>query len=141
MSESSSHRPLVDARRLVHVVILLSVIVGIRACGGVASVEDQFGAGTQWVSEHIGLATAKEWWDKSIRPPVGGMTRAGSDSLYSGVSRILDRAEEIRNQGTTWLAITANRAADAIAGMFRGGSSPASEPAEPASASSPQPNN
>jgi hypothetical protein len=137
MATSDSRRHAVDPgvfRRLIHIVILIGVVIGVRACGGTVSAEDQLGAGTQWFAERTGLAAAKERWDKSIRPPIAAMTNAASDSLYRGVARTLDNAEAVADRGAAWVADTMSKAVDAVASALRALLIPSAEP------TSPQPN-
>jgi hypothetical protein len=122
MSTSETHRPFVNAdvvRRLIHVVVLISLIVGVRACGGAASAEDRLGAGTQWFTEKTGLAAVKARWDKSIRPPLAAMTGSASTALYGAVARSLDQASSITDQTAAWTRDTAGKAVDAVASGIR----------------------
>jgi hypothetical protein len=39
--------------------LLLAIILGIRACGGMVVMEDRLGAATRGVAERVGLANKK----------------------------------------------------------------------------------
>ena len=122
MSTSQSRGHVVDPgvlRRLVHLALLIGIVVGVRACGGATTAEDQLGAGTQWFAERTGLAAAKDKWDKSIRPPIAAMTDAASQSLYRGVARTLDSAEAAADDGAMWVGQLIAKAADSVTGVLR----------------------
>jgi hypothetical protein len=116
-------------RRLLHLAIFIGIIVGVRACGGAATAEDQLGAGTQWFAERTGLAAAKDKWDESIRPPIAAMTDAASQSLYRGVARTLDNAEAAADEGATWVGQVIASAADSVTNVLRATFVPGVEPA------------
>ena len=133
MSTSETHRPFVNAdvvRRLIHVAVLIGLIIGVRACGGAASAEDQLGAGTQWFAEKTGLAAAKARWDRSIRPPLAAITGSASTAMYGAVARSLDEASSITDQTAAWTKDTAGKAVDGVANGIRGIFMPGAAPAQ-----------
>lgn len=142
MSTSESRPHLIDPdflRRLIHVFIVIGVIVGVRACGGAASAEDQLGAGTQWFAEKTGLSAAKERWDKSIRPPIAAMTSSASEALYQGLARSLESASAATDQSAAWITDTASKSVDAVAGSVRATFFPGAESGKPQPNASPRP--
>ena len=122
-------------RRLIHVVILIGLVVGVRECGGAASVEDQLRVSTRWIAERTGLGAVRERWDKLIRQPIAAITGSASDSLYRGMSRTLDKTEAVMNEGVTWLSAGVDMVADVLRAVFF----PADEPPPPQPAPQPPP--
>jgi hypothetical protein len=144
MAASEMRRPInADVvRRVVHVLVLIGLIVGVRACGGAASAEDRLGAGTQWFAEKTGLAAAKARWDKSIRPPIAAMTSSASQSLYGGLSRSLEQMSSVTDQSAAWVRDSAGRVIDAAVNGVRamfvpGADSPQQSPDPPREAQRP----
>ena len=122
MSTSETHRPVFNAdvvRRLIHVVVLISVIIGVRACGGTTSAEEKLGAGTQWFAEKTGLAAAKARWDKSIRPPIAAITGSASQALYGSLSRSLEQASSATDQTAALIRDGSGKAVDAVVNSIR----------------------
>jgi hypothetical protein len=122
MSASQPRRRTFDPgvlRRLVHLVIFVGVIVGVRSCGGGASAEDQLSTGTQWIANRTGLAAVKDDWDRSIRPRIASVTDTASNGVYGAVSGLLDSAENARAQGVNWVNETTTSARDAIVSALR----------------------
>jgi hypothetical protein len=80
-------------RRLVHLALLLTIIVGVRVCGGMARVEDRLNAASRWTAEKTGLSGAKDTLDRKVRPSMADSTHSLTEAIYSGTSRTMDSAE------------------------------------------------
>ena len=92
-------------RRLLHVVLLLMIMLGIRACGGVARTEDRLGAATRWTAEKAGLANAKDNFDAKVRPPMAAATRSLSDGIYATASRTMDNVAMTADNFSGWVTM------------------------------------
>ena len=90
-------------RRLLHVVLLLVIMLGIRACGGMAVTEDRLGAATRWAADKVGLGRTKDAFDATVRPPMAAATRSMSDSIYATTSRTMDSVEAAAGSFTGWI--------------------------------------
>jgi len=71
-------------RRLLHVALLLMIILGIRACGGMAVTEDRLGAATRAMADKVGLANKKDAFDAAVRPPMATARTVDSIELAAG---------------------------------------------------------
>ena len=91
-------------RRLLHGVLLLVIMLGIRACGGMAVTEDRLGAATRWMAEKVGLGNTKDAFDATVRPPMAAATRSLSDSIYATTARTMDSVEAAAGSFTGWIA-------------------------------------
>ena len=80
-------------RRLVHLALLLTIMIGIRACGGMARTEDRLGAATRWMAEKVGLGNAKDAFDARVRPPMATTTHSLGDAIHATASRAMDQVE------------------------------------------------
>lgn len=90
-------------RRLLHIVLLLAIMLGIRACGGMAITEDRLSAATRWAAEKVGMANKKDAFDAAVRPPLAAATRSMSDSLYSTTARTMDSMEAAAGSFSGWI--------------------------------------
>ena len=90
-------------RRLVHLALLLTIMLGIRACGGMAVTEDRLGAATRWMAEKVGLAGTKDAFDAAVRPPMAAATRSLSDAIYATTARTLDSVELAAGSFSGWV--------------------------------------
>jgi hypothetical protein len=90
-------------RRLLHLVLLLAIMLGIRACGGMALTEDRLGNATRWMAEKVGLANTKDAFDATVRPPMAAATRSMSDSIYSTTARTMDGVEGAAGSFSGWI--------------------------------------
>jgi hypothetical protein len=90
-------------RRLIHLALLLAIMVGIRACGGMAATEDRLGAATRWMAERVGLGQTKQAFDAAVRPPMAAATRSLSDSIYATTARTMDSVEAAAGGFTGWV--------------------------------------
>jgi hypothetical protein len=83
--------------------LLLAIMLGIRACGGMALTEDRLGAATRWMAERVGLGTTKEAFDAAVRPPMQAATRSMSDSIYATTARTMDSVEGAAGSFSGWM--------------------------------------
>ena len=90
-------------RRLLHIALLLTIMLGIRACGGMAVTEDRLGVATRWVAEKVGLGKTKDAFDTAVRPPMTAATRSLSDAIYSTTARALDGVELAAGSFSGWI--------------------------------------
>ena len=90
-------------RRLLHLVLLVAIMLGIRACGGMAVTEDRLSAATRWAAEKVGLANTKDAFDATVRPPMASATRSMSDALYATTSRTMDSVEAAAGSFGGWI--------------------------------------
>ena len=90
-------------RRLMHVALLLTIVLGIRACGGMAVTEDRLGAATRWTAEKVGLGNKKEAFDATVRPPMAAATRSISDAIYAAASRTMDNVDTAVDGFSGWV--------------------------------------
>lgn len=90
-------------RRLIHLALLLAIILGIRACGGMAVTEDRLGATTRSMAEKVGLANMKDAFDATVRSPVAAATRSMSDAIYTTTARTMDGVDVAAGSFTEWI--------------------------------------
>jgi hypothetical protein len=90
-------------RRLLHLALLLAIMLGIRACGGMAVTEDRLNASTRWIAEKVGLSSTKEAFDARVRPPMASATQSMSESIYTTTSRAMDSVELATGTFSGWL--------------------------------------
>jgi hypothetical protein len=90
-------------RRLLHLALLLTIMLGIRACGGMAVTEDRLGAATRWTAEKVGLANTKDAFDATVRPPMAAATRSLSDGIYAATARTMDNVELAAGSFSGWI--------------------------------------
>jgi len=84
-------------------VLLLAIMLGIRACGGMAVTEDRLGATTRWAAEKVGMGRTKDAFDAAVRPPMAAATRSMSDSIYATTARTLDSVETAAGSFSGWI--------------------------------------
>jgi hypothetical protein len=111
-------------RRLVHFALLLLIIIVVRACGGLAVVEDRLNAATRWTAEKTGLSGAKDTLDRKVRPSMAGATRSLTDAIYGGTSRTMDSAELAADGFAGWAGQQLKAAVTAIENSVRSVVSP-----------------
>jgi hypothetical protein len=97
-------------RRLVHIALLLTIMIGIRACGGLAHTEDRLGATTRWMAEKVGLGNAKDSFDARVRPPMAAATRSIGDAIYATASQTMDQVEMAASNFGGWMTQQARAA-------------------------------
>src|SRR5262249_24081220 len=90
-------------RRLLHLALLLAVVLGIGACGGMAVTEDRLNAATRGMAERIGLKNSKDAFDAAVRPPMAAATRSLSDSIYVTTARAMDSMELAAGSFSGWI--------------------------------------
>jgi hypothetical protein len=83
--------------------LLRAIMLGIRACGGMAVTEDRLNAGTRWVAEKVGMSSTKEAFDAAVRPPMASATQSISESIYATTSRTMDSVEVAAGGVSGWL--------------------------------------
>jgi len=116
-------------RRLVHLALLLAVMLGVRACGGMAVTEDRLNAGTRWMAEKVGLGETKAAFDATVRPPMASATQSMSDSIYATTSRTMDSVEAAAGTFSGWVVQNIRSTFGFVDGTFE--PVVASEPAKP----------
>ena len=88
-------------RRLVHLVLLISLIAVVRACGGLVVAEDRISAHTQWIGEKTGVTTLRRKWQEDISPPINAAGRRAWVSMEQATLRALERlASGLGNVGS-----------------------------------------
>jgi len=97
-------------RRLLHVALLLTIMIGIRACGGMARTEDRLGATTRWMAEKAGLGSANDSFDARVRPPMAAATRSIGDAIYATASQAMDNVEMAGANFGAWVTQQARAA-------------------------------
>jgi hypothetical protein len=117
-------------RRLLHLVLLLAIMLGIRACGGMAVTEDRLGATTRWMAEKVGLANTKDAFDARVRPPMAAATRSMSDAIYATTARTMDGVELAAGSFTGWIAQNIRSGLGLIDGSLQPVVAPAQETPE-----------
>lgn len=121
-------------RRLIHLVILVAIIVGLRAWGPDAA-QDRLSAGLRWTAERTGLVAAGDLWREQVRPWLGSSVRSAGETARQGLATGLDRVGDIGSGG--WrravgqVADTTAAAARAIRRVFTGESPEAAPPQSP----------
>jgi hypothetical protein len=128
-------------RRIIHLVLLIVVVLGVRACGGATEAEDRLGATTRWMAEKTGLTVAKQSWDRTVRPRITAATRTTSDAVYAAVSRTLDNVEATGSSMTTWVKTEATAATATVVSGMRSVVGLPAPPPEPKVPTSPQSDN
>jgi hypothetical protein len=88
---------------LIHLALLLAIMLGIRACGGMAVTEDRLGAATRWMAEAVGLAQTKDAFDTTVRPPMAAATKSMSNTIYTTTARTMDGVEVAAGSFTGWI--------------------------------------
>jgi len=83
--------------------LLLMIVLGIRACGGMALTEDRLNAATRWMAEQVGMGNTKDAFDAAVRPPMAAATRSLSDSIYAMTSRTMDSMELAAGSFSGWI--------------------------------------
>lgn len=111
-------------RRVFHLVLLMLIVIGVRACGGVSEAEDALGAATGWTSEKTGLGHAKEVFDTTLRPRIVSVTKSAFDGLYKAVSLALEKGETGAGGVVVWIADRVDDAASAIANAVPSNAAP-----------------
>ena len=106
-------------RRLAHLALLLTIIVGIRACGGMVRVEDRLNAASRWAAETAGLSGAKDTLDRRIRPSIAASTSSLTEAIYGGTSRTMDSAELAVDGFASWAGQQLKAAVTAIENSVR----------------------
>lgn len=79
-------------RRLVHLLILVVIVIGIRLAGPY-ELERGLAESTSWIAEKTGIARAREAWAADIQPWLARAMRSVSDSVARGLTSASDRAE------------------------------------------------
>jgi len=128
-------------RRIIHLVILIVVVLGVRACGGATQAEDRLGETTRWMAEKTGLTVAKQSWDRTVRPRITAATRTTSDAVYAGVSHVLDNVEATASGMTTWIMAEATAATETVVNGMRSVVGLPTPPPEPKVPTAPQSGN
>jgi hypothetical protein len=90
-------------RRLLHVALLLMIILGIRACGGMAVTEDRLGAATRAMADKVGLANKKDAFDAAVRPPMAAATQSLGNSISVTTARTVDSIELAAGSFSGWM--------------------------------------
>ena len=91
-----------DSRRYAHIVLLVMLIVGIRACGGATQDEDRLTSVTRWTAERAGLSGAKNTLDTQVKPRMAQATGSMSSALYAASSQLMNSVEMAANNTVGW---------------------------------------
>ena len=78
-------------RRLVHVLILLSVIAGVRACGGLTVAEDRMTANSRWIAERTGVIALRDKWRDGAAPRITGAKQNAWRRVQQATATALER--------------------------------------------------
>lgn len=106
-------------RRVIHVVLVVLMIAGVRACGGATQAEDRLGVASRWMAQKTGLEGAKDAWDTTVRPPIAAVTTKLSTAIYGAVVTFMDAAEAVVDGTTNWVADSTSRLMAAVEGSIR----------------------
>ena len=91
-----------DSRRYAHIVLLVLMIVGIRACGGATQAEDRLTSVTRWTAERAGLSGAKNTLDTQVKPRMAQASGSMSSAIYAASSQIMNSVEMAVNGTFGW---------------------------------------
>jgi hypothetical protein len=80
-------------RRVAHLLILVSVIAVVRACGGLAIAEDRIAANTRWIADKTGVTALRERWRDSMAPRITSTRRNAWLRVQQATSSALERLE------------------------------------------------
>ncbi|HEU5257538.1 MAG TPA: hypothetical protein VFU28_16205 [Vicinamibacterales bacterium] len=108
-----------DLRRFAHVVLLIVLIVGIRACGGATQAEDRLSFATRWAADRAGLKGAKDTIDSSVKPRMASATQSMTYSIFAATNRLMDGAESAASGMATWVGEQTRAAETAVATQIR----------------------
>jgi len=79
------------------------IILGIRACGGMAVTEDRLGAATRAMADKVGLANKKDAFDAAVRPPMAAATQSLGNSISVTTARTVDSIELAAGSFSGWM--------------------------------------
>ena len=119
-------------RRLVHLLLLVFIVIGVRACGGATETQDRLGFASRWMAQNTGLAGAGEAWDTSVRPRVEAMTKSISDATHQGLLPAIARAGAAAHEMAVGIAGDVSNAAQGLWNAIRSVVTPNQSP-QPAS--------
>ena len=115
-------------RRLAHLVIVISVILVVRSCGGMAVAEDRMSATSQWVAEKTGMTAVRDKWRKDVAPIIAGTSRAASQGVQDAVRGVLVGIESGATGVRDRMSAAGSSVLEAIKNAF-GGPPEAGQPA------------
>jgi len=78
-------------RRVVHLLLLISVIAGVRACGGLVTAEDRVSAHAQWIGDKTGVSTLRRKWREDVAPRISGAGQRAWLRVEQATSTALER--------------------------------------------------
>lgn len=118
-------------RRLAHVLIVLAIVAGVRACGS-DEVETRLASGTRWMAHEMGLTYAAAVWNERVRPAIVNVTTRTTRQGLAAVSRGLERAGAGVAAVPRWIwsrmVGTAEAVVNAVRALFLSGPSSAPGP-------------
>jgi hypothetical protein len=79
------------------------IVLGIRACGGMAVMEDRLGAVTRGMAEQVGLANKKDAFDAAVRPPMAAATRSLGEAITATTAQAVDRVQLATGSFLGWM--------------------------------------
>lgn len=117
-------------RRVVHLVLLLSIIVTVRACGGLTVLEDRARANMRWIAEKTGVVAVRERWRDNVAPRITGVRRNAWQRVEQATFTALERLAS----GTTSVGDKIDSGAAAAAATIKEAAT--GRPAQPGDAGS-----
>jgi hypothetical protein len=123
-------------RRFAHLIIVISLILVVRSCGGMAIAEDRMSATSQWVAQKTGMTAVRDKWRKDIAPAIAGTSRKASQGLQDAVrggmqsidSGAIGTRDRINAAGASVVSAVKNAFGGAPDAARPAGDAPAAEP-------------
>jgi hypothetical protein len=86
-------------RRLAHLVLLISIIAAVRACGGLVVAEDRFSVHAQWIGDKTGVTALRQKWREDVAPRISGTGQRAwlrmEQAMSSALERLASRANNV----------------------------------------------
>lgn len=113
-----------DSRRYAHIVLVVLMIIGIRACGGATQAEDRLSSVTRWTAERAGLAGVKNTLDTQVKPRMAQASGSMSSKIYAASSQMMNNVETAVNGTAGWAWEQVRNAENAVEMRIRSTLSP-----------------
>ena len=130
-------------RRVVHLLLLISVIAGVRACGGLAIAEDRLSAQAQWIGDKTGVTALRRKWREDVAPRI---SRAGQNTwlrmqqaMATALERLASGAVSVGGTVGSGVGSATRGAAGQPAGRRNGSETGAADAPAPRSSESSEP--
>ena len=81
-------------RRLAHLALLLLLVAGVRACGGLTVVGDRLSSTSREVGERTGVKALHDKVKRDVAPQITGAVRRAGKKGQQAASDALERAAE-----------------------------------------------